>query len=554
MTAEAIIARLGVEMWTRSEKTQLLQQLYDVLSSNSRLPSQGREERILALLAQINDRGEPEAIYAVAQCLFEPPTQIKTIASRTIQRLLSLVSPDQLIDLSDAIRWSWGWNFSEAWGKLKPQDMDALLVDSKSRAAVLGLLSFHRSGYVRQEAVRRLDCEAGGDELPYLLIRQNDWVSVISQQAQAAVNKRLVPEKVSHFIQCLPLVVQLLRFQRQNLSAVVRKVVEMLLLPEHDAMLAEAISHSNRSVRRQVVRVALDMPNAHQARVIHNGLTSQDAVVRLHCAKRVGDCFLGPELHEMAARLRQDRFMPVRREGFVIEANSSPDATAGIWQRALLDRHASLRELARFWLGKTASFDAASFYRRAVSEDASSLPAASGLAECGDEKDLAAIQRLCVHPQVRFRLAGVRGMARIARERAVDELLQALLDASPKVVREAKRQMEPFLSDVPGAALLAIVNEAQAEHVKTCVMQLIADKGKWQSLPWLIKAACVADDEVAATAWRLAEAWFSPPLCNRVFTKPTLDERMAIELAMEGLRAPRDAAFLVKLREWLQAV
>jgi HEAT repeat protein len=542
-------------MWRLSEQAQaLVHQLHDLLSSTSWFGRKKREESMIALLDQIKGQGEPAAVCSVARCLFESSQEIRTKAARTIHQLLSLVSPDQLLHLSGVVGWSWGRYISDAWDKLTPKSISTLLVDLDSQAAVLGLLSFHRSGYVRQEAVHLLARETTGDELRYLLIRQNDWVSVVATEAQTAVNKRLVPSYLPHFVRCLPLVVHLLAFRRRDLTPVVHNVVEMLVQPQHDAMLAEVIKASDPSVRRQVVRVALEMVGEHQARLIHHGLSSADAIIRLICAIRVGQSLSGPELSQATMLLQQDRFMPVRREGFRIEAEGHPDTASGIWQRALLDSHASIRELARYSLGRMGPFDAAAFYRQVIAENGISLPAYSGLAECGDQTDLTSLRSLLAHPQPRFRLVAIRGIAGIAREKAVDDLVHSLRDGSPSVVRETKRQLESFVRDVSGDFLFAIVNDADSELTKRCAVELIFNLGKWQSVPWLIRIAFQADEAATSLARRLIEAWFSPPLCNKVFTKPSAAEKMAIDEAMVELRTHQDDAFLARVQNWLRSV
>jgi HEAT repeat protein len=542
-------------MWRLSEQAQVLvQQLHDLLSSTSWFGRAKRKESIIALLDQIKGQGEPAAVCSVAQCLFESLQEIRTKAARTIHHLLSLVSPDQLLHLSGVVGWSWGWYISDAWDNLTPKSISTLLVDLDSQAAVLGLLSFHRSGYVRQEAVRLLARETTGDELRYLLIRQNDWVSVVATEAQMAVNKRLVPSYLPHFVRCLPLIVHLLAFRRRDLSPVVHSVVDMLVHPQHDAMLAEVIKASDPIVRRQVVRVALEMTREHQERCIHHGLSSTDAIIRLLCAIRVGQSFSGPALQQATILLQQDRFMPVRREGFRIEAESNPGEASSVWQRALLDSHPSIRDLARYSLGKMGPFAAAAFYRRVIAENGISLPSVSGLAECGDETDLSFLRSLLTNPQPRFRRVAIRGIARIVREGAVDDPIRLLQDSSPSVVREAKRQLEEFLGDVPGESLFAIVNEASNEHARRCAVQLTFDKGKWQSLPWLIRVGFQADEALASMARRFIETWFSPPLCNKVFTKPSAVEKKAIDEAMYELRRHQDDTFFAKLEEWFRAV
>ncbi len=542
-------------MWRLTEQAQaLVQQLHNLLSSTSSLGKAKREEKIIALLGQITSQGEIAAICAISWCLFESSPPIKTTASQSIHRLLSLVSLDRLIHLSGVVGRSWGWEMPGAWDKLAPMRISALLFDLDSQAAVLGLLSFHRNGYVRHEAVRLLANETTGDELRYLLIRQNDWVSVIGDDAQTAINKRLVPSYLHHFVRCLPLVVHLLALRRRDLAPVVHRVVDMLVQLRHDAMLVGVIKASDRLVRRQVVRVTLDMAGEHQTRVIQHGLSSSDAIIRLMCANRVGQTLSGPELHQATRMLQRDRFMPVRREGFRIEGESNPGRASSIWQGALLDSHASIRELARYSLGKVAPFDAAAFYRQVIANKGMSVPSVDGLAECGDETDLSILRSLLTNPQPRFRRVAIRGIARIVREGAVNDLVRLLWDSSPSVVREAKTQLEEFLGDVPGESLFNIVNEAGNELARRCAVKLIFDKGKWQSLPWLIRIAFQADEGIASMARRFIEAWFSPPLCNKIFTKPSAVEKKAIDEAMNSLPISINASFAGKLQEWLRIV
>jgi HEAT repeat protein len=530
----------------------LVQQLHDAFSFRSWFGNAKREKAIINILGQIGAQGEPAAIPTVARCLFSPANQVRLVASRTIHGLLAVVSPDQLIHLSGVIGWSWGWYVSDAWDKLSPAEVPGFLVDPESRTAILGLLSFHRNGYVRQAAIRLLADESDGNELPFLLIRQNDWVSVISIEAQQAISDRLRPNYLAHFVASLALVTHLLELRRRDLSSVFCKVIEMLIQPEHDALLAGAIGARNRSVRRQVVRAALDVPGEHHARVIRNGLASADAIIRLACAYRVRPPLSGDEVQQAIAALQRDRSMPVRREGFRIEADSLPEHALSTWEGGLLDPSPSIRELSRYSIRQITAFDAMAFYRRSLAENAALLPAVCGLAECGDATDLPALRGFLIHPQPKFRRAAIRGIAKIGQERAVDELVKSLHDGSPSVLREAKQQLEPYVNAVPGEVLLAVVTNSTAAAARRCAIQLIFDKGKWQSLPWLIRAASCPDEAVTLSARRFIEAWFSPPLCNRVFTKPSVEERKAIEEAMSALPQESGENLLAKLRKWLQ--
>jgi hypothetical protein len=95
-------------MWRLTEQAQaLVHQLHILLTSTSSVGTAKREEHILVLLERITSRGEPAAVCSVARCLFEASSQIKTTASQSIQHLLSLVSPEQLIYLSGVVGSCW---------------------------------------------------------------------------------------------------------------------------------------------------------------------------------------------------------------------------------------------------------------------------------------------------------------------------------------------------------------------------------------------------------------------------------------------------------------
>jgi hypothetical protein len=242
--------------------------------------------------------------------------------------------------------------------------------------------------------------------------------------------------------------------------------------------------------------------------------------------------------------------MPVRREGYRVEAESSPEAAPGIWRRALLDSHASIRELGRYWLRQAGGVDAASFYRQAIAQAGMSALGVCGLAECGDQSDLPVLRGLLVHPKPRIRWAAIRGIARIAKEEAVPDLVKSLTDHSTSVVREAKKQLQPFSHSVPAEALFAIVRDGETSFIRWVALALIFEKGKWQSLPWLIRVAFTGKDE-STLARRYIEAWFSPPLCNRVFSRPSAKEREAIAHAIAEARLEPADEFVGRLQEWL---
>lgn len=536
-----------------SEPTRkLLEQLYQLQSDHSWFGRKSVASQTIALVERIAEQREAACISAIARCLFSASEDVRKSACRAIHRLIAPLLLHDLLHLSEVIAWSWGWYISDAWEQLKPSKVASLVADPSCRTTVLGFVSFHRNGYVRHEAVRLLSTIHDGSELPFLLIRQNDWVQPISTDARLAVRSRVKDENFPDFIRCLPLVIHLLKFSRYDHSPVVHQIIEMLLRPEKETFLSEVLRSPHRDVRREVCRIGLNLEGEHWPRIVAHGLGSPDAVVRYWCACKVRQCLPLEAIDEMIRRLQQDRYMPVRREGLSLEADAHAERSQSVWQRALLDSNASIRDLARFHLQKVPGFDAAGLYREWLATDGPSLAAICGLGETGDASDLPLLRGFLTSRLPNWRRAAVRGLASLGKELVAPELVGCLRDESPGVIREAGRKLAPLLNFVPGEMLFKVVLEGHSNDAKQMALRLLFEKGKWEGLCWLIRAADQGDALIATKAQSFIEGWFTPPLCNRVFTQPSPSERQAIEEVVSAKKRSLPRPFLEKLGGWLR--
>ena len=403
-------------MLRQSEQTQkLLEQLYPLQTACSSFVGKSIATQTIALVQRIAEQGEAAAVPGIARSLFSELEDVRKEARRAIHQLLAPLAPTDLLHLSVVSDRSYGWWISAAWDQLQPADVTSLIADDSYRSTLLGLVSFHRNGYVRHEAVRLLAGIADGSELPFLLIRQNDWVNPISTEARAAVQSRLENANLPAFLRCLPLIVHLLQVRRHDQSSMVHRVVAMLLQPEQDVTLAEVLRSSNRDVRREVCRLAINLSGEHQPRVVLHGLGSPDAVMRYWCACKVRDCFSLEALDEIIPRLQQDRYMPVRRESWLLAASVHPESSQSVWQRAMLDVNASIRNLARFHLQKVLNFNAAGFYRDQLAAKGPTPAMIYGLGETGDASDLPTLRGILTSRLPGWRRAAIRGLAALGK-------------------------------------------------------------------------------------------------------------------------------------------
>jgi HEAT repeat protein len=536
--------------WQLSNETsELIHGLSQVDKQRSWFGMRKQSATISSLLRQIAERDEIGAIAAMPHFLLSDSPEVRAVTGQAIARLLSVVPAEDLPCLDEVSDWSWSWTIGDR--KIQPTMVRSLVADVDVRTSILGLISFHRNGYVRHEAVRLLAEVHDGTELAYLLIRLNDWVEPIRRDAQAAIEQRLVNDNLVHFVRNVSLVIRLLALRRHDHSSIVRRVVEMLVEVGNEECLLSMLRSSNRRTRRCVVTLALDLVGKHHARIVRFGVTSDDPVLRVWCCRLVRPLFAAGEAKEVLEKLKRDRFHPVRSEAYRNEAEGQPDEAMTIWKEALLDSSRSVRELARWQLGKLGLQDVAAVYRNALARTPHSLPALLGLGETGNESDLSVIRSYLKATLSSRRRAAIRGLARVGGDAVTDELIECLQDDSPTMAREVRQRLEEPGRVLKGELLLAIVNEDGRLHCRQEAIRAIFSMGKWKSLPWLIRAAGHSDRDTAAFAHRFIENWFSPPLCNKVWTRPSSDEKENIDAALSQTRTSIDLPLLRRLDGWL---
>lgn len=530
------------ELW------KAVQQLRELQKTTPWWSRARHDESIVAVLNHLVKIGSPAALPAIARCLLTPSESVLKVGRGSVAKLLSTVSPYELIHIADSFAWSYGWYVTDEWDRLSPKQVQPLAgsLDEPGHVDVLGLLSFHRNGYVRHEAVRALTRCTTGEELRYLILRQNDWVEPIASDAAMAVTSRVHDQYAGHVLSCLPLVLHLAKMSRRDHSGFVEHAVQLLYREKHDSLLQEAINSPHREVRRLVVKIGLQgTESLRRAAVL--AIESDDPNVRLMGCRHITASFSSQAAQTVLERLSRDKSMPVRREVARIRADLLPSQADEIWQDALLDRSRAIRDLAQFMLRQRGHKNIGDHYREAIGKCPDSLPALEGLAECGDESDVSLFATLLTHKWPSRRVVAIRALARIEKEGAVRYLVSMLEDHSPRVLREVRASLNPFLHAVPAEEILSSAVTSDSISARQNAAALLSDSGKWRGLSWLLKVVAESDDETSRFATHLIREWFSPPKCNRVFTNPSQPELQAIAAAFplaENRMPPEISALL----------
>jgi hypothetical protein len=220
-----------------------------------RLLGRRLDASLLTALEELQDRYA--APYLVALALECEPATARRVAT-VVRATMASIPPVRLAQLTDDFRSLRGVTGldSKTWYSLRPSHVARLARIGGSGSAWLGVVSSHNDGRVRDAAVRGLDALSTGEELPYLLVRLNDWVPPVAERARAAVMRRVDPRLASTGVAHLGLVHWLTTTTRRSHEDIVTAAFAMLRDPASRPALDQALASPNPMIRRIGHRLA----------------------------------------------------------------------------------------------------------------------------------------------------------------------------------------------------------------------------------------------------------------------------------------------------------
>ena len=469
-------------------------------------PRQSRDD----ILIELGKTGELAVVPHVVPCVLAKSAHTTAAAAEAIARLMSAMRPDDLPWLDEAIRQAWRW--CDIAGPTQTSDFvdDVVTKSGRQGGVVLGILSFHPSGYVREEAVRRLAQGDDGSELPYLLLRLNDWVDQVRDAARRAVFARVRDDQAGNWARHFSLVDRIARTRRADPAPLIEALARILTTAHGQAAMLAAMNDSSRHAARAIVRFLIDRAPSGLGAVVAAGAISGDALIRTSVARVVARALPPAEALPALQRMATDASPIVRRESLLALAGAFPDPASEHLERAVLDSSASVREAARFLLKDTHA-DFAATYRRALHADLTPRRLAGiliGLAETGAQPDAERAAPFLSHPSPSVRRAAVQSVMRLAGEAYADRIVNMLRDPSSAVSAAARNTLRKHARGLTASQLTAIL-AAAPPHARVNTVHLMAALPKWESIPCLIAAAAHEDQAVASLARKYVRLWIA---------------------------------------------
>ncbi|HEV3051459.1 MAG TPA: HEAT repeat domain-containing protein [Longimicrobium sp.] len=456
-----------------------------------------------------------------------------TLAAERLRDEVGALSPAEWARLDELMRArmeGYSGIHAPAWIR-DAADVRRLVLAEETGAAVLGLISTHPSGYVREAAIQRLSLMNGGAELPPLLLRANDWVPQVRARAVDALHARRVEAYAPHWVRSLALVLHLRRCGRQDHRPLVDGVLALLRSPAAREHVRGGLASPEGTVRRACFRILLDAGGPELPALLRDALGGDDAMLRLLAAQAAAGLD-EVALAQLLPRMLADSFGRVRLTALQLGAERMGAGVLPALRQGLLDRSPTLRADARAALQWLEPTDLAAFYRAHVIARAAHLPAViAGVAETGGAEDAALLAPLLDDARPRVRAAALRALVRLTGDAAVPALVRAVGDASPAVSHAAALALRPRVVRAQAAALDAWLGGSHPMHVRRNALGLLALRGKWDAIGWILTTLTDADPELRQAAANHFRRWHAR--FNRSFSQPGAEQRERIRAALE---------------------
>ncbi len=493
-----------------SQKTwEIIQSLYGSPGFWSALVS--RQEPPLLAFEEIAKSRETAAIPYLASLLLDSRQNVREAAARTVGALVAALPVEDYAQLDQVTRNDWAYESTATsdWRRLKPSDVRQFC-QLPSPAATVGLISFHGSGFVREAAVNVLANLFDGSELPFLLLRVNDWVGTVRESAAVAVLHRIRPDYARHFFRNLWLVDRLKTCGRGQHATLVGSMLALLREPEAAGLLREGLASSDRWLRRQSYQLAIESKSHESLTILKQVLSDKEPILRLWAARSILASLVEDELRRLLPGLLCDRFMPVRCEALSILARRLPGDAPPILLQALLDTHASMRAAAVYFIRQTdPSFDFAPTYRRGLGNDSDKIKRASlmGLGETGQAADGSLVLPYLKNPSVALRKSAIRALAALDGSRYAVQFFDGVADDHPGVSREATKALISKCRPADTDLAWRLFQTDSRQYVRKASLSIITSAPVWTRGWFIIHALGDRDAVLAEMASGLLRDW-----------------------------------------------
>ncbi|WP_232697320.1 HEAT repeat domain-containing protein [Brevibacillus daliensis] len=442
------------------------------------------------------------------------------------------------------------------WNEVKPEKITQFAYHTKEEVLLLGLVSFHRNGYVREAAVKLLHESKHTDVVPFLLLRLNDHVSPIRFQAYKALKKRLTKNHAHMFFQSLLLINHVHEFSRDKYTVLQAEINSYLHSLDCRPELLTCITSSDIHNSRACVDLALSLSETQRDEVISLAIQSSDAEVRKKILHNV--MVINPKKwFKEIVMMVEDRNSSIKQEALLLLWQYDPEFCKPYVMGALVDSSTSVRRLAQFLLREKTEQPISAFYRQklphANHNELSSVIA--GLGETGEARDAEQLAAYLHYPVFKIQRVTIQAIERLHADAYKSLFLEKVEHTSKKVSRTAKEAVFKLVTPEDKELLKQQLAQATMSHVKKNIAELLYALPRKTSLRTLLEATMSTDKIARNYVFQQLKRWLTQ-WQQTFFTSFSVDEmdeiRELITMSQQQKSWPKSCKHLANEKIFLK--
>ncbi|MFD3447634.1 HEAT repeat domain-containing protein [Microbacteriaceae bacterium 4G12] len=492
--------------------------------------SQNYIDEILTSIVKENDLTK---IPTAFEFLLTNSVELKERTAGVLQASISKLSNIQLVRLDKLFRERTSIDWTYDWRNESPENLLLSDFTKETKLTILGLCTFHPNGYFREKALSLLARHSSGQELPFLIIRCNDWVSEVKEKARKYVENRIIFKYVDHFVNHLPLIFKLKRSEREDHRFIFEKVVKLLLQKESLPSLEQGTKSEITQIRFFCYKILIYSKMITKKMLINYLKLEKQPHSRLLLFNEITSDIGREEFDEYYPILKKDKFPMIRAR--VLELLYALDLAHSKIElvSALFDKSGVIRSTARFLLTKNNVTDLVPYYVCKITENPKENLRGTilGLGEVGNKSHVSLIVPFLKHPNVGIVKATICAIAMLDAEHYKDIFLKMLDHEHKSVSKEAKKSLFSSYYKEEKDAIYRLYMYSNNLHARYNAAILLCSLSKWDAIQYIIEFyANKKESDICLLGKSQLSRWIIN--FNRSFEAPTKSQIDSIKQAV----------------------
>lgn len=459
-------------------------------------------------------------------CVFsEEDSYAKLQASKVLNNVLKGFEFDDIIKIDMQMRQTTSMEWSINWHEQKIDNFFTSTMNTEERQAVLIFTSFNSNGFIREKAVQMLSEYDGS--LPYIILRQNDWVLQVRQAASKAFETRMRNLTKCEILSALPFAEKLKWSSRGSHGEYTQKFFDKLVSQEHREDLVKGLQSDNLRTRRICIGALFEASQPDIELALTQLKHEPEPFLRTILFEKL--CKTGQDMKEPSHIMLKDKFARNRVLALQYLNDEQTEDINNISMNVLLDKDAYVRVLARSIVKQyTSDFNFRAVYLKNIEQFGA--PAILGLGETGKANDTEFIDGYLNDNRIAIVRATLISLMRLNSEKYRTLLTDMLNDSRIGVIKTAQKLILKYnVQDYNKT--YEIFTDTPYEYSKIKCAAILFKASKWERLIYMLEALSAEEESIQKLALQSIQGWSFT--FNRSYVQVSSQQKDKIQMLIE---------------------